>query len=359
MGTLYDPLPSNQISNPNAVLTFNFNKVTIGGKDTSAKRVSNINSCFPGYDIYINSKLNVNDYALSSLQLISASNNITYYDTIINSTKQYKINFIHVVLSPINLKQTYCWCIMLDLISTALDVLIIIIPIKYLPLSTTDTIDKLAKNENSHFNTLLYNCNYSTSNQININKLMLPNNYSTIYNNSTSSTSKNRAIILNGSISTSFYDVINSSRTTFTTKYANVNYTNSEIYRTQSGIVTMGSFQQNQTYLCTKLPTQTSDILQNDIYIDCYKVGESDKISGGIKNPLNSASKNRKGNADTQIALFSIILSFTLLYAVWKLYKVFNQNKGSQSTFGRLTSMLGRSSTSTSTSGTASTTGPP
>lgn len=336
MGTLYDPLPSNQISNPNASLTYNFNKVTIGGKDTSSKRFTNIESCFPGYTSYINSNLTGNDQILTSLQLIPASNNITYYDTIINSTKQYKINFIHVGLSPINLKQTYGWCIILDLISTALDVLIVIIPIKYVGISTNTTDAVLSKNENIDFNTLLYNCNYSTSNQININKLMLPNNYSTIYDKSTSSSSKNRAIILNSSISTSFYDVINSSRTTFNTKYIKDAYKNSEIYRTQSGKVTMGSFKQNQVYLCTKLPTQTSDILQNDIYIDCYKVGESDKVSGGIKNPLNSVSKNRKGNSDTQIALFSIIISFVMLYVFYKFYKLFNQAKGTKSTYQTL-----------------------
>jgi len=334
MGTLYDPLPSNQISNPNAALTYNFNKVTIGGKDTSSKRFTNIESCFPGYTSYINANLTGNDNILSSLQLIPASNNITYYDTIINSTKQYKINFIHVGLSPINLKQTYGWCVILDLLSTASEVLIVIIPIKYVGLSSKTTNAVLEKNENADFNTLLYNCNYSTSNQININKLMLPTNYSTIYDKT--SNNKNRAIIFNGSISTSFYDVINSSRTTFNPKYIKDIYKKSEIYITQPGKVTMGSFQQTQVYLCTKLPTQTSDILQNDIYIDCYKVGESDKVSGGIKNPLNSVSKNRKGNEQTQIALFSIIIAFVMLYGFYKLWQLFNQEKGDKTTFQAL-----------------------
>ena len=327
--TLYDKLSSTTIPNPNAALTYNFNKVMLSGLDTSEQRYVNIDLSFPGYSANIKNIAD-NSQLLKTLKTISSSNNITYYDTIINSTKQYKINYIHVGISPINLNKIYSWCVMLDLTTNTSESLIVIIPITYVPLLSTITDSVLIQNEKPDFSKLVYNCNYSTNNAIDINTFMLSSNYYTIYDQST--TSKNRVIIFNSSISTYFYDVINSSKTTLNPKYIKNIYLNSSVYNTILGtIIKLGTIPQSQTYLCTKLPIRTNDILKNDIYIDCYKVGESDKVIGGITNP-SSVSKNRKGNAETQIALFSIIIAFVLMYGFIKLYQLYNTDAPKLST---------------------------
>jgi hypothetical protein len=320
--TLYDKLSSTTIPNPNATLTYNFNKVMFAGLNTTDARSANIDVSFPGYSNFIKNNSN-NNQLLMTLKTIPSSNNITYYDTIINSTKLYKINYIHVGISPLNLNNIYSWCVMLDLSTTALDTLIIIIPIKYVPLLPTIAESVVKQKENPDFSKLIYNCNYSTNNEININSFILPNNYITTYNSASSNSSSptSRVIILNGSINTYFYDIINSSRTTLNPKYINNIYLNSTVYNPNSAIIK--NIPLSNIYLCTKLPIKTNDILKNDIYIDCYKVGESTNVIGGITNP-SSVSRNRTRNQETQIALFSIIIAFVMLYGFFKLYQMFN-----------------------------------
>lgn len=329
MAILYNKISSTPIPNQNAALTYNFNKVILSGLDTSPQRYINIDLSFPGYSAFINSVTNSasNSQLLKTLKTISSSNNITYYDAFINATKQYKINYIHVGISPIDLKQIYSWCVMLDLTTTTSESLIVIIPINYLSLSTvSDSV--LIQNEKPDFSKLVYNCNYSTNNAIDINTFMLPNTYHTIYDQATAS--KNRVIIFNKSISTYFYDVINSSKITLNPLYINNIFLSSSVYI--ATLATLATIPSTQIYVCSKLPIRTNDILQNDIYIDCYKVGESDKVVGGITNP-SSVSKNRKGNSEVQLALFSIIIAFVLMYGVFKLYQLSN-SESTKAPFG-------------------------
>lgn len=322
MAILYDKFLSDPISNPAATLTYNFNKVILSGLDTSTQRYANIDLSFPGYAAIINNMIINDNQILKTLKTTSSSNNITYYDNVINSTKQYKINYIHVGISPINLSQIYSWCVMLDLTTNTSESLIVIIPITYLS-AIDDSV--LIQNEKPDFSKLVYNCNYSTNNAIDINTFMLSSSYYTIYDRSTDLTSKNRVIIFNSSISTYFYDVINSSKTTLIPRYIDNKYLNSTIYNTITGPITqLRTIPQSNTYLCLKLPIRSNDILQNDIYIDCYKVGESTSVVGGITNP-SSVSKNKKGNSEVQLALFSIIIAFVMMYGVVKLYQLSNR----------------------------------
>ena len=325
MAILYNKISSTiPASNtlPNAALTYNFNNVTLSGVDTTDQRYANIDLSFPGYSAFI--KASQNSQLLKTIKTTPTSNNITYYDTIVNSTKQYKIKYIHVGISPLSLNQIYSWCVMLDLVSTALETLIIIIPLNYVSLISTVSDAEIIKNENPDFSKLLYNCNNSANNAIDINKFIVPRNYTTIYK--TANSANNRAIILNGSITTYFYDIINSSKVTLKAKYINNIYLESTIYRSQTN-VQLKSISTALIYLCVKLPIKTNDILKNDIYIDCYKVGESSTIVGGIKNPLSSVSNSSKANEQTQIALFGIILAFLIIYGFYKLYQMNNKPK--------------------------------
>lgn len=319
MATLYKQLSATPIPTPlpNAILTYNFDNVTISGKSTDPLRYKNIDLSFPEYSTYINTKTNsltINNQLLSTLTTIPTSTNITYYDTIIKSTKTYKINYIHVGASPININNPYCWCIMLDLSSTTSDTLIIIIPITInLSPSSLSESDLLQK-ENSDFGNLIYNCNNFTTKQFNINTFVLSTNFTTFYN--TANTATNRVIILNSSISTYFYDIVNRSRTNFTTLYITNLFKSSTIY-----IGTLKTITQT-IYWCPKIPLKQTAILKNDIYIDCYKVGESDKIVGGITNPLKSVLSIKKDNSDTSLAFFGLLLAFILLYILYRMIKM-------------------------------------
>jgi hypothetical protein len=319
MATLYRKLPSIPIptSLPNASLTYNFKDVTISGKSTMETRFSNIESVFPGYKQYINKAQDQTTTVqlLTSLITTFKSDNITYYDTVINSTILYKINFIHVGVSPIDLSQTYSWCVMLDLVSSSSDTLLIIIPIKYVVASSSISDADLKKNEIADFSKLIYNCNNPTMKQININTFMLPINFTTFYKNYTTNTTTNRVIILNSTINTYFYDIVKKSRTNFQSMYINDMF-KSSIYDSASNNI------EKTIYICPKVPIIQVDVLKNDIYIDCYKVGESDKVVGGIKNPSISNINAKKGDSDTSVALFGLILAFVILYLLYKLIKM-------------------------------------
>jgi hypothetical protein len=348
MATLYNKLSSTitNINLPNASMGYNFNGVTMSGKDTTDQRYTSIEASFPGYTKYIKTPpagLVGNNQLLISLKTLSLSTNITYYDNVINSTQLYKINFIHVGLSPINLNKTYCWCIMLDLKTTSLDTLIIIIPITYVVPITASGSNQLVLNEQPEFSKLLYNCNYSTNNQIDITKFILPTIFTTFYNTNPNTSITNRVIILNSSINTSFYDVVKLSLTTLNPMYINSKFLSSTIYNPPTLIKTIS---QNPIYLCSKLPIKQADVLQNDIYIDCYKVGDTDKVLQDIKNPLRSVSKNKRGNQQKQLALFGLLLSCIIIYLFFKFAKYVLKRKGPGSGIEQTStfSFFGRSS---------------
>ena len=78
------------------------------------------------------------------------------------------------------------------------------------------------------------------------------------------------------------------------------------------------------TYTSLSIPTKKTIVAQNDIYIDCYKVGESANIVGGVINTDAQTNKKRAKrsivntkNATLFYILFSIFIALMLIYGLW------------------------------------------
>jgi hypothetical protein len=277
----------------NSSLSYNFNNITSFNRTTS--NYTTIDSIFTGYSTDMNTQP---AFALKTIstQSLNSINNISYYQIDINSTIYYKLQYIHVGISPIKLYENgdkYGWCVMLDLLSSSLEKLLIIIPINY-------DSSLIYKNELYDFSALIYNFEPTTVilKPININKFIKSSTFEI------GGSSTNRLIILRDAINTNFFNKFSTNTNTKFTNYTNNKFQIKKIYISTNDYTALNISQ--------KPPSLIQNLLPNDIYIDCQPVNTTDKTMTDTKNE----------NSDTSIAVFGLILSFIILYALYKLIKM-------------------------------------
>jgi hypothetical protein len=300
---LYKKPNSTNILNSTASLSYNFNNINSFSNTTNVNRFVTINNIFEGYTDYINGTnvpITLKTLAVQSTNTIN--NNVSYYESSINSIIYYRLQYIHVGISPIKLNRgddKYAWCIMLDLISSLSDKLLIIIPIFYNTTVTSTT-------EINDFSILIYNCNTTLDlKPFNINNFIKSNTFEI------GGVSSSKFIILGGVINTKFFNTTTTPATLFTYDYTNINYKNT-IYNSYANY-------SNTLSISQKTPSLIQNILPNDIYIDCQAVNTTDKSITNI--PITQQNTTNE-NSDTSVAVFGFILAFIILYALYRLIKM-------------------------------------
>ena len=294
---LYQPPTIGPIQN--IQLKYNFDNVSINTPVTSTsltnEPLKNITSVFTSYNTdYSTTAL----YSSFNINSSISEQQISYSDNITNSPIKYTIQYLHVGISPIQMSDTNMFALILDCIDSNKNILLIIIPIK---VDTTIT-------EIGDVTTLVNRINGSDG-AFSINNFIPRSSFIT-YNDNV-----NRVIIFNNS------NILIKTLPTFMTTLTSA---------IKGGTLTPNaSFSLPSSYKSLTIPEKTTILAQNDIYIDCYKVGESDKIDGGMnvdpqtmnKNKLKSLKEQKKDSTTALyifIGIFGVIIFFVIFYYVFK-----------------------------------------
>ena len=277
----------------NIQLIYNFDNISINIPEpsttvSSTNILSNIRALFPSFKITYKLTPIYNSFAINTQP---NNQQVSYSDNITPSPIQYTIKYLHVGISPIEFKplvitNNNTFAIILDCIDSTGNILLIIIPLIY---------SKDLNYEDPQITSLLTNT-YITSTQaaVDINQI-IP---SSIFN--TFSSGNNRVILFNDS---SFaYKTITFMNTIITKKIERM---------IQTSLPTANS--------SLSIPQKKTILAQNDIYIDCYKVGESNNIDNGVINiDPQTTKKSRslyKRNSIIFYVLGALVGVFILCYA--------------------------------------------
>jgi len=263
-----------------------FNTPVINTSLTTSTQLSNIRSLFPSFTTnYIGTVYN-------SFPINTQDNTqqISYTDTNTNSPIQYTIKFLHVGISPIQFNTTDksdTFALTIDCVNSSGNILLIIIPLTV----SADT----AFQGNFQITSLFQNIkSVNTAAPVDLNKIIplftfnkydIDSNRVILFNNS--------SIAYNNTIEPDFMNLI------------------SDAIRSQDTLLKTSTVSNDYSMYTSLASPQKKNILtQNDIYIDCYKVGESSAIDGGIINPdpQTNKIKSRRTNRDARFMIAIYIL---------------------------------------------------
>jgi hypothetical protein len=278
----------------NIQLKYNFDNVSINSPIQSTlltnEPLKNIKSIFTSYNTdYSTTAL----YSSFNINSSISEQQISYSDNITNSPIKYTIQYLHVGISPIQMSETNAFALILDCIDSNKNILLIIIPIK---VDTTIT-------EIEDVTTLIKRINGSDG-AFSINNFIPRSSFIT-YNDNV-----NRVIIFNNS------NILIKTPPTFMTTITTA---------IKGGTLTPSpAFSLPSSYKSLTIPEKTTILAQNDIYIDCYKVGESDKIDGGINTDPQTMNKNKlkslkeqKRDSTTALYIFMGIFGVAIFFIIF------------------------------------------
>jgi hypothetical protein len=214
-----------------------------------------------------------------------------------------------VGISPIQISTSEPHSLIIDCVNSTGNILLIIIPLlantSINDIFEDSRITPIIDNIDSFFNSP---SSYRAS-SIDINKLIPATTFNTY------STGSHKVILFTTSFT--YLNSISSPGPTFMTEIKNNN------------ILTIPTTPNSlpSTYKSLSIPTKKTIVAQNDIYIDCYKVGENANILGGVINTDPQTNKKAKRsivnaqNATAFYILFSIVIVFMLIYGLWIYFK--------------------------------------
>jgi hypothetical protein len=287
-------------SSSNASLIYNFDNVS---KVPADNDLSTVKQMFDGYVKTISKSFQINSTQLSAHQ-------ISYYDNLTNSTILYSVEYLHVCPTPVTTSTTDrydisdCLCIILQCRSTDVNsnTLLIIIPLS--PIKYTQGKDKkgnvissLSVKPETNINNLTLNIKNNTNLNFDINAFIPSSNFNTYI-------SGNNKFIYTTEIK---YDYQNL-ESTFNSLVPELTTKTTPIYE--------------NFFLSSSAPSKQNILVKNDIYIDCYKVGESSKIKGGIINPLTDKQANKEDKREKKKNKGITILT-TLYFVMLAVYLLF------------------------------------
>lgn len=301
---LYSYPPSG--TSQNIQLLYNFDNISINKPVTKSvltdNQFSNILTVFPSFKTTYAGIL-YNSFPINSQQ---SNQHISYSDNITPIPIQYAIKYLHMGVSPIQLTGSN-FALILDCVNSNGNILLIIIPL----LENTDNF------EDSQITPIIDNIDAASiitstysAKSIDINKLIPATTFNTY------STGNHKVILF-----TKYFTYLNSASLpgpTFMTDIKNNNI--STVPTTPNSLPS--------TYTSLSIPTKKTIVAQNDIYIDCYKVGESANIVGGV---INTDAQTNKKKAKRSIVnaksltafyiLVSIVVAIILIYGLWIFFK--------------------------------------
>ena len=274
-------------------LIYNFENISVRAPVVNGEEVSNIITLFDLFEL----SNNMDAYNSFPIDTQSGEQQISYSDNITNSPIKYTIKYLHVGISPINFNTGNDKCALIyDCEDSLKNILLIIIPIEKI---TSNIIE--APNVTNLLNRI-----DGTTNTINldINKL-IPNATFNTY-----ASDNNKVIVFNKTSSIKYKTSI------FLDNIKNANLTNTTVDASPLS-----------AYVSMTIPQKQTIVAQNDIYIDCYKVGESDKIVGGMNVDSQTAGQDKgKGAAakkqkrQTTIALYIFLGIFGGIVIIYLFY---------------------------------------
>jgi hypothetical protein len=276
-------------------LIYNFENISVRAPVVNGEEVSNIITLFELFE----PPDNMDAYNSFPIDTQSGEQQISYSDNITNSPIKYTIKYLHVGISPINFNTGNDKCALIyDCEDSLKNILLIIIP-----------IEKIISNviEAPNVTNLLNRIN-GTTNTINldINKLMPNATFNTYANEN------NKVIVFNNTSSIKY------KTSSFLDDIKNANLTNTSVDASPLS-----------AYVSMTIPQKQTIVAQNDIYIDCYKVGESDKIVGGINIDSQTAGQDKgrrrdakKQKQETTIALYIFLGIFGGIVFIYLFYLI-------------------------------------
>jgi hypothetical protein len=274
----------------NIQLIYNFDNVSINGPTPSLilpndaltnDPLINIKAIFPSFNIsdeYTPSKGVYNSFSINTR---ADEQQISYSDDTTNGIKKFTTKYLHVGVSPIQFGEPFS--IILECTDSTGSVLLLIFPLR---LSTEESFI-----EEPWLKTMLENIDTSTQKAFDIKKIIRPSQFNTYTSNN------NRVILFNNNSSIAYKTVPD-----FMEYIIDNPLTVSSTFNLPTSILKSISN-----------PQYKPGILQNDIYIDCYKVGESDKIDGGIINDAQSTKKNKNVSQQNKQNMIGLYLFGTLI----------------------------------------------
>ena len=275
-------------SSSNASLTYNFDNVIKGPSDNTTT-LSAVKTLFSEYDENIN---HVSFTITAPSNLGSMPHQLSYYDNVKNLSIDYTINMLHVCPSPVHTtkptKYKSALSIILECTSndSEKNILLIIIPLSFI-----DYIEDTNKKSKTFGQKIL-----STTPETNINNLTLIVNSFTQTDSNLKNSYRNLSFDINAFIPSAQFNVYIVGNNKFI--YTNpIQYDYMEIGSMFNDIIIpdfTSTTVYSINYKSATAPSKQNFLVQNDIYIDCYKVGESSKIDGGIINTDKPPKKNNK-----------------------------------------------------------------
>jgi hypothetical protein len=308
---LYSYPPSG--TSQNIQLIYNFDNISINKPVTKSvltdNQFSNILTVFPLFKTNNYTGTLYNSFPINSQQ---SNQQISYSDNITPIPIQYNIKYLHVGVSPILLTGSN-FALILDCVNSTGNILLIIIPL----LENTGTINAF---EDSQITPIIDNIDAASVNidaastytgkPIDINKLIPATTFNTY------STGSHKVILFTTSLT--YLNSTSLPGPTFMTEIKNNN----------TSTIPITPYSLPSTYTSLSIPTKKTIVAQNDIYIDCYKVGESANIVGGVINTDAQTNKKRKKrsilnakNATLFYILVSIVVASILIYGLWIFFK--------------------------------------
>ena len=302
----------------NIQLIYNFDSISITPPVatilTSASVLNNIRTVFPLFTTDYTSTTHYSFTINSQL----GNQHVSYSDNLTPSPIQYTIKYLHIGISPI-LINTYIYSLIIECTDSNSKILLIIIPLKL----DTDKENSELTPIITYIANVISNINLQPI--IDINKIIPPLNYNTY------STGTNRVIYFTEPLS---YKISPTFMTTITTVILDKSLINISAY-----------------YTSLTIPQKKIIMAQNDIYIDCYKVGEKSNITGGIINVDTQTNKIKKTLSivtATNMTYFYILVSLfsavILIYVISYFFKSILKNAD-----GSTQTTSGSTSTSSST----------
>jgi hypothetical protein len=279
----------------NIQLIYNFDNVSINApmlslilpnEELTNDPLTNIKSVFPLFNISDDYTTDNGVYNSFPINTRSDEQQISYSDNTTNGIIKYTIRYLHVGISPIEFGERFS--IILEFTDSTGSILLIIFP---LTLSTEESFI-----EEPWLKTMLENIDATTQTAFDIKKIIRPSQFNTYTTINTNTSNNNRVILFNNNSSIAYKTV-----PLFMTNISN------------NILTTTITFDLPPIIKSISNPQYKPGLLQNDIYIDCYKVGESDKIDGGIVNDAQSTIKNKSVSEQNKQNMIGLYLFGTLL----------------------------------------------
>ena len=298
MTTTYN-FPTSNGSSQSINLIYNFQNISV--RAPTKGDISQISSLFNLFEI--DPTLILDTYYTFTIDTQSGEQQISYSDNITNSPIKYTIKYLYVGISPINFNTGDDKCALIYVCEDSLsNILLIIIPIeKIISIEKNASTVIEAPNVTNLLNRIV---GTSDTTNLDLNKLIPNSTFNTYISEN------KRAIIFNK---------------TSSIKYKKSRFLN-DIKRANLTTATV-SGPEISAYGSLTTPQQQTIIAQNDIYIDCYKVGESDKIVGGINIDSQTAGQDKgrgraakKQKKQTTMALYIFLSVFGGIVFIYLFY---------------------------------------